>query len=628
MSILTLDDVEKSYGGERRLLRGVSLLIRPGDRIGLIGPNGCGKSTLLRILAGLETPDSGERVLQRGARVGYLEQEPRFEPELSVREVVHSGLEGRAEALGELERLHDELASQELDDEGMARVLRRQEQLTTRVEQLGGHDVEHRVEATLEGVGLGEPEASCGALSGGEARRLALARLLVARPDVLLLDEPTNHLDAFVIAWLEARLSELALPFVLVTHDRYLLENVVERIVDIDRGVLYESEGGYLRYLEQRAQRLSSEAEHERSRLRLLERETAWIVRSPMARTGKSKARIARYEELSAGERESLPAELELSFPPGPRLGARVVQLDKVSHGYGERQLLTDFDFELEAGTRLGVIGANGSGKSTLLRIMTGRMAPDRGSVSTGETVQLGWMEQGRGELDLEKTVVEEVAGSCDHVQAGERSMHVASFLERFLFPGPRKELLIRSLSGGERGRVQLAKLFLSNANVLVLDEPTNDLDLSTLRALEEALVAFPGAVVVVSHDRWFLDRVATHVLHLDGEGATRTHTGDASSLIARLAEERRAGAPKKPSSRAKPARERAREVSVKKSLAPWERREMDELYERVSAMEEELGSIDARLADPGLYTGGGELARRGHRRERRTHVPVPSGAG
>ena len=392
VSLLSLRDIEKSYGGERRLLRGVSLDVRPEDRIGLIGPNGCGKSTLLRILAGREGPDEGERVAQRGLRIGYLEQEPVLDPQRSVREEVRAGLEGRAEALAELEQLHERLASG-LEGEELERLLKRQEALNARVDALGGHDVEHRIEATLAGVGLANPEALCGQLSGGEGRRVALARLLVSRPDLLLLDEPTNHLDAFVIAWLEAQLAELGLPFVLVTHDRYLLENVVQRIVEVDRGQLYVSEGGYLRYLEQRAARMASEVEHERARQRLLERETAWIVRSPMARTGKSKSRIQRFHELSAGAREPLPEELTLRFPDGPRLGARVLQLEGVAQRYGERTLFEDVSLELEPRMRLGVLGANGSGKSTLLRLLTGRQAPLEGTVSQGETVQVGWME-------------------------------------------------------------------------------------------------------------------------------------------------------------------------------------------------------------------------------------------
>ena len=616
MALLTLTGIHKSYHSDRPLLRDVSLVLRDDDRVGLVGPNGAGKSTLLKILAGRLEPEEGERVLRRGVSIGYLEQEPRFAAGETIRSVVTAGLAGRDELLAELERVHEELARPDLGEDGLRRALREQERLEARLEELGGHDVEHRVEEAIDGVGLRDPDAGTDTLSGGEARRVALARLLVGSPDLVLLDEPTNHLDAFVVAWLEERLSALRMPLVLVTHDRYLLERVVTRIVEVDRGSTVEYDGGYSRYVQLRAARLLSEERAESARQNLLRRETEWMRRGPPARTTKAKARIQRFEELEKGERTPLPKELELEIPAGPRLGDRVVRLEGVSHCYGAREVLPTLDLELEPGMRLGVVGPNGAGKSTLLNILLGRLAPTTGSVAVGGTVSFSVVDQKRSELDPEHTVMEEVAGEGDHVYVDGRPIHVAGFLDGFLFPGARKHVLIRSLSGGERGRVLLAKLLLAGGNVLVLDEPTNDLDLATLRALEEALVAFPGSSVVVSHDRWFLDRVATHVLYLDGRGGWRLFTGDLSALIEKLAEERaeatrteaRAAAKSKPA--ATPASTPASSASAVKSLAPWERRELDELTERVTELETELAALDERLADPQLYAQGQSEAR------------------
>jgi len=614
MALLTLTEVAKTYDANRPLLRNVSLVIRDGERIGLIGPNGSGKSTLLRIIAGVEVPDDGERVVRRGARIGTLEQEPHFDPESTVRELVHAGLAGRVELLRELDELHDELAASGLGERELARLLRRQEHLQAQLDELGGHDVEHLVEATIDGVGLPDPDARCGTLSGGEARRVALAQLLVRPPDLLLLDEPTNHLDAFVIAWLEDQLAELKVPFVLVTHDRYLLDRVVDRIVEIDRGATHEYEGGYSEYVIARAARLEAEQRTESARLNVLRRETAWMRRGPPARTTKSKARIARYEELVAGAPAPTGDELQLAFPYSRRLGTKVVLLHGVSHSYDGRVVLPKLELELEPGMRLGIVGPNGAGKSTLVNILLGRLEPTAGEVVVGETVRFGTVDQRREDLDPTKTVVQEVAGKGDHVMVGERRVHVASFLDRFLFPGPKKDVLVGSLSGGERGRILLAKLLLTGANVLVLDEPTNDLDLSTMRALEEALAAFAGAAIVVSHDRWFLDRVATHVLHLDGHGGAYLHAGDVSSLIERLGRAPVAASAStsagKSTHKAKPKPSAKGETPPKKRLSSWEKRELDELTAKVSKLEEALAAIDAELADPTVYAGGGAQGR------------------
>ncbi len=606
MALLTLTEVAKTYHASRPLFAGVSLTVRNEDRIGLIGPNGSGKSTLLRILAGLEAPDRGERVQRRGTRVGYLEQEPTLEPQHTVREVVRAALEGREQLLGGLDEVHAALAEPALAADELERLLKHQERLQAQLDELGGHDVEHRVEATIDGVGLSDPDATCGTLSGGEARRTALARLLVATPDVMLLDEPTNHLDAFVIAWLEQRLERLKVPLVIVTHDRYLLDRVARRIVELDRGSLHAYEGGYGRYVEERAARLEREERAERSRLNLLRRETAWMRRGPPARTGKAKARIARYAALEEGVPTPLPDELELAFPPGPRLGTRVVSLSGVAQRFDGREVLAGLDLELAQGMRLGVIGPNGAGKTTLLRVLLGRLTPDAGEVAVGETVRFTTVDQRREDLDPELTVVQEIAGTNDHVSVGGRSIHVAGFLDGFLFPGRRKDVTIRALSGGERGRVLLAKLMLQDANVLVLDEPTNDLDLATLRALEEALCGYPGSLVVVSHDRWFLDRVTTHVLHLDGRGGARLHSGGATDLLERIAHREDPAPTKRKAARPAPAAAPA----GPKRLTYLEQRELEQIGGRIEELETALADLDERLSDASLYEGEGRKAR------------------
>ena len=437
---------------------------------------------------------------------------------------------------------------------------------------------------------------------------MALAQLLLGGPELLLLDEPTNHLDAFVTDWLEDWFLEHRTPLLLVTHDRYFLDRVVDRIVELDRGQLFTYEGSYRDYVEQRAARLERERQTESARLNLLRRETAWMRRGAPARTTKAKARVRRHAKLVDAAPTELAPELVYEFPPGPRLGARVLAARGVSKRFGERLVVPPLDLELEAGVRLGVVGPNGAGKTTLLRLLLGELAPDTGAVEVGETVKFMGINQLRRELDPAATVRTALAGNQAVVQVGDRSVRVESFLDRWGFPSRTHDTPLDKLSGGERARLLLARLMSEDGNLLFLDEPTNDLDLATLRALEEALLAFPGAAVIVSHDRWFLDRVATRVLHLDGEGGTRLHHGDLSGLLALLADER--AARERPAA-PRPAKAAATPPAEPKSrkLAPWEQRELDELEQRIASHEERATELDAALSDPALYAGPREAA-------------------
>ncbi|MCB9888737.1 MAG: ATP-binding cassette domain-containing protein, partial [Planctomycetes bacterium] len=538
MGKLTLQQVEKTYG-DRQLLRSVSLVIAEDDRVGILGANGSGKSTLMRILAGVEHPDHGLRTVQRGLRIGYLEQDPALPAELTVAEAVREALAERAATLSALETLHDQLA--DAPAERLDGLLAEQARLEDQLAAQGGHDVEHRVQAMVERLGLGDVQALCGSLSGGERRRVALARVLLSGPDLLLLDEPTNHLDAEAIDWLEDFLSQGRTPLVLVTHDRYFLDRLVSRTIELEHGVVHEYDGGYGAFVAARAARLEREHAAESTRLNLLRRETEWMRRGPPARTTKAKARIDRFHALVDAAPPAAGAELAFEIPPGPRLGERVLHLRGVTAGYGEQPLLRGFDLEIGARTCIGIVGPNGAGKSTLLRLCTGELAPSEGEVERGSTVRFAAIDQRRSDLDPQKTVLEEVGGGRDYVSVDGRMIRVEAFLDGFLFPGARKHTQVAALSGGERNRVLLAKLLSAGGNVLVLDEPTNDLDLMTLRVLEEALCAFPGVVLVVSHDRFFLDRVATRIVYLDGHGGHRIHAGDLSGLLDKLRAERAA---------------------------------------------------------------------------------------
>ena len=613
MTLVRLEGATKGFN-DRQLFTNASFELGDGERVGLVGRNGCGKSSLLKILAGAEVPDEGTLTVKRGHRVGYLEQEPELQAGVPIREIVRSGLEGREETLAAIADVHDKMANAEGD--ALDRLMTRLEALDHELEARGGHDVEHLIEGTLDALDIRDPDALAGNLSGGERRRVALAKLLVGRPDVMLLDEPTNHLDAFVTDWLEDWFLETRTPLVLVTHDRYLLERVVDRIVEIDGGALHSYAGGYSEYLDGRAERLNAEGRREATRLTLLRRETAWIRRGPPARTTKSKARIQRYDDLVDAAPDIAPKDLELIIPPGPRLGARVVNLVGITKSFGERTVLEPFDLEVTAGMRLGIIGPNGAGKSTLMKIATGHLEPDGGKREVGETVHFMGIDQDRSALDLDASVTENIAGRGDVVRVGDRTVRVESFLDKFGFDARMRGSKVGTLSGGERGRVMLAKLLLAGGNLIALDEPTNDLDLATLRALEEALMAFTGAALIVTHDRWFLDRIATHVLYVDGKGNTRLHHGDVAKLIAEIADERneerladqrarrKDGGAEAPSPAA-PAQDAPAPETPKKRLSPWQEKELVKTEDSIAKLEAEIEELDKKLASPELYAPG-----------------------
>ncbi len=602
MPLITLQGVSKAYDDNRPLLTKVDLTVTSQDRIGLIGPNGAGKSTLLKMMAGVDTLDSGTRVLRNGLRIGYLEQEPVFDNDLTIEDAVREGLSEHHAVQTRLFATYEKLADG-------ADVSDRIEDLEHQLERLGGHDVEHKIAASIHGVGLKDASLTCGNLSGGEARRVALAKLLVSAPDLMLLDEPTNHLDAFVIAWLEKQLTQMKVPLVLVTHDRFLLDRVVNKIVEVDRGSIYSYPGNYNEYLMLRIERIASQEKSENTRLALLKRETAWMRAGVLGRGTKANARIKRFDALASSKSLESDVKLEMEIPRGPRLGSKVIEIENLRFAYPEKKILNGLDLKIENGMRLGIVGPNGVGKTTLIKLLLGQLEPDGGSVTIGETVKFGTLEQKREDLDDEATVMEEIAGTGKYVVVGESKVHIAGFLNSFLFPGAKKLVKVGSLSGGERGRVLLAKLLLQDCNVLVLDEPTNDLDHNTLRALEEALSAFYGCVLLVSHDRWFLDRVATHVLYLDDRGGAFLHTGDVSSLLERWSPDEgivEQVAEKMPVM----ANPEGRQSASKRKLNNKERLEFDGLLDEVTTIENEMATLDSKLSDPEIYaTGDKQLA-------------------
>ena len=524
--IYTMRDLRRFYPPDREVLKGINLSFYPGAKIGVIGSNGSGKSSLLRIMAGEDDGFTGEARLTDGFSVGFLSQEPELDPS---KDVAGNVADGVAATKALVDRFNDVCAAMGDPDADFDKLLAEQAELQDKIEAAGAWDLERTFDIAMDALRLPPGDSAVTNLSGGERRRVALCRLLLSKPDLLLLDEPTNHLDAESVAWLERTLQDYPGTVVAVTHDRYFLDNVAGWILELDRGAGIPWEGNYSSWLEQKQARLAGEEKADRSRQAALERELEWIRMSPRARQSKGKARINAYNDLvaEAEAAERRADKFEITIPPGPRLGDRVVEAADVTKGFGDRLLIDDLSFLLPPGGIVGVIGPNGAGKTTLFRMIVGDDAPDAGRLDVGPTVVLGYVVQSRDELAPDTTVFDEIAGGLDRIVVGNRELHARAYVASFGFKGSDQQKKVGQLSGGERNRVQLAKVLKSGANVLLLDEPTNDLDVDTLRALEDAVLGFPGCVVVISHDRWFLDRIATHVLAFEGDSDVRWWEGN-----------------------------------------------------------------------------------------------------
>ncbi len=524
--IFTMRDLRRFYPPDREVLKGISLSFYPTAKIGVIGSNGSGKSSLLKIMAGLDDGFTGEARLTPGFTVGYLAQEPELDP---TKDVLGNVAEGMAETVALITRFNEVCAAMADPDADFDALLTEQADLQSKIDAANAWDLERTLDIAMEALRLPPPDADVTVLSGGERRRVALCRLLLSKPDLLLLDEPTNHLDAESVAWLERTLQEYPGAVVAITHDRYFLDNVAEWILELDRGAGIPWKGNYSSWLEQKQNRLAAEEKADKNRQEALERELEWIRMSPRARQSKGKARLAAFNQLvtASEQADKRPDKLEITIPPGPRLGDLVVNADHLTKAFGDRMLIDDLSFILPPGGIVGVIGPNGAGKTTMFRMLVGIETPDSGSLTVGPTVQLAYVDQSRSELDPGATVFDEISGGAEHIKVGAREIHARAYVASFGFKGSDQQKLVGQLSGGERNRVQLAKVLTSGGNVLLLDEPTNDLDVDTLRALEDALLEFPGCAVVISHDRWFLDRIATHVIAFEDEADVRWFEGN-----------------------------------------------------------------------------------------------------
>jgi energy-dependent translational throttle protein EttA len=515
--IYTMNRVGKVVPPKRIILRDISLSFFPGAKIGVLGLNGSGKSTLLKIMSGIDKDIEGEARAQAGIKVGYLPQEPLLDESKTVREVVGEGVGDVQSLIDRFNAISDRFAEPMSDDE-MNKLMEEQAKMQDKIDAVGGWELERKLEIAADSLRLPPWEAVIGKLSGGEKRRVALCRLLLSKPDMLLLDEPTNHLDAESVAWLERFLEEYPSTVIAVTHDRYFLDNVAQWILELDRGHGIPWEGNYSSWLEQKEQRLSQEQRQQDALAKTLKRELEWVRTNPKARQAKSKARLQRYEELASQEFQKRNETNEIYIPPGERLGDLVIESRNLRKGFEDRLLIDSLSFGLPPGGIVGIIGPNGAGKTTLFRMLAGMDKPDSGEIRIGPTVKLAYVDQSRQALNDKKTVWEEISGGLDLIKVGNYETSSRGYVGRFNFKGVQQQQMIGDLSGGERNRVHLAKVLKAGGNVLLLDEPTNDLDIETLRALEEALLAFPGCAVVISHDRWFLDRIATHILAFEGD--------------------------------------------------------------------------------------------------------------
>ncbi|HRY25702.1 MAG: energy-dependent translational throttle protein EttA [Geminicoccaceae bacterium] len=522
--IYVMKRLTKIFPGGKKLFENITLAFLPGAKIGVLGVNGSGKSSLLKIMAGRDQDFAGEAWAADGVKIGFLEQEPHLD---ETKDVMGNVMDGVAETKALLDRFNAVSEGFADPDADMDALMAEQAELQEQIDACNGWEIERTLEIAMDALRCPPGDADVKTLSGGERRRVALCRLLLSQPDLLLLDEPTNHLDAESVAWLERFLHEYPGTVVAVTHDRYFLDNVAGWILELDRGKGIPYEGNYSGWLEQKRKRLAQEEREEQARERTLAREAEWIASSPRARQAKQKARITAYEDLLRAANDTAPGSSQIMIPPGPRLGATVIQFDQVSKGFGDRLLIDDLSFELPPGGIVGVIGANGAGKTTLFRMIIGDEKPDNGTIKIGDTVQLGYVDQSRDSLDGKKSVFDEISGGTDHLEFGKQVMNSRAYVASFNFKGGDQQKKVGVLSGGERNRVHLAKLLRSGCNVLMLDEPTNDLDVETLRALEDALLDFAGCAIVISHDRWFLDRIATHILAFEGDSHVEWFEGN-----------------------------------------------------------------------------------------------------
>jgi sulfate-transporting ATPase len=515
--IFTMKGVTKVHPPDKKVVEDLYLSFLPGAKIGVIGPNGTGKSTILRIMAGVDDNFTGEAWRRPGTTVGYLEQEPDLGDAKTVLEVVEQGVKETRDILREFEELSMKLG-EPMSDAEMDKLLERQGALQDKIDAVDGWNLETTLEIAMDALRLPPADADPSTLSGGERRRVALCRLLLEKPDLLLLDEPTNHLDAESVAWLQGHLQQYAGCVLLVTHDRYFLDEVVEWILELDRGRAFPFQGNYSEWLDAKQKRLAQEEKSDQAKQKKIARELEWVRSSPKARQAKSKARITAFDQLVAERGRTQRDPNEIRIPPGPRLGTKVIEVEGVSKSYGDKLLVEDLSFTVPPGAIVGIVGPNGAGKTTFFRMIVGEEKPDAGTVTVGETVKLSYVDQGRDDLDGAKTVFEEISGGAEEIDVGGRTVSSRAYCGWFNFKGSTQQKPVKNLSGGERNRVHLAKLMKSGGNVLLLDEPTNDIDVETLRSLEEAIEEYPGCCLIVSHDRWFLDRLCTHILAFEGE--------------------------------------------------------------------------------------------------------------